>query len=189
MQPPPPPRAQECLRTFTRHTEAVVAIAWLPSGNAFVSAGADRQICIWGDGGEVLHAWHGTRVTDLAVHHASSQLIASSQRGIHMCPMPTLRPMPTIPTATPTSHTTIFPDLPTSQSGDVRSSIGEAEWPSAPFPSALWAATDKPLTSLNLSRDTCHALVNTASDEVHLFDLQSQGLRKRYACAQRLSNA
>lgn len=73
-----------CVRTYSRHTESVACVAWLPCGRGFVSASADRSVMLWGVGGEVLHTWHGARVTDLAVSADGVRLVAASESGVRV---------------------------------------------------------------------------------------------------------
>lgn len=56
-----------------------------------------------------------------------------------------------------------------------------AETPTLTVPERVWIEEEAPITSLCLSRDSRVALVNTASQEIHLWDLASQSLLRRYA--------
>ncbi|KAG8461351.1 hypothetical protein KFE25_010538 [Diacronema lutheri] len=62
-------------RLYAQHEEAVQACAWLPDGRHFISGGLDKRLLLWALDGSVLQAWHGVRVTDLALARSSGQLI------------------------------------------------------------------------------------------------------------------
>uniref|UniRef100_A0A7S0INT6 CTLH domain-containing protein n=1 Tax=Calcidiscus leptoporus TaxID=127549 RepID=A0A7S0INT6_9EUKA len=76
----------ECLRTFAKHTETVTACAWLPDGRHFVSAGVDKNVFLWSVArSEVVQAWRGPRITDLAVSHTGSLLIGVCANKVRLC--------------------------------------------------------------------------------------------------------
>jgi WD40 repeat protein len=56
-----------------------------------------------------------------------------------------------------------------------------ADTPTLTVPDELWIVEDEPITSLSLSRDGRHALVNTASQEIHLWELTHKVLAQRYS--------
>ena len=172
------PGWQERVRTFARHSESVVAISWLPSGEGFVSAGIDKALYLWGDGGRVVEAWHGTRVADMAVHHHGSHIIAASERGLTLCqisPEAASRPRGALRGA----YALLAAD------GEAYNTHASARGRDPPdthhaFPTDLYVEESVPVTALTLSRDSHYALVSTASHEVHLWDLRARALVQRY---------
>lgn len=65
-----------CVKVFTKHTDAVTSCAWLPDSYRFVSSGLDKTIYLWNIDGTLLYRWLGARVTDLAVNHLGTKIIA-----------------------------------------------------------------------------------------------------------------
>lgn len=89
----------ECLHTFSKHTDAVTACAWMPDGHHFISAGVDKKIHVWAWSGEVLQTWDGPRVNDLAVSHTGDRLIAiCSERKILICRIELAQGLPVLHT-------------------------------------------------------------------------------------------
>eukprot|EP00245_Coleochaete_scutata_P004659 TRINITY_DN17460_c0_g1_i1.p1 TRINITY_DN17460_c0_g1~~TRINITY_DN17460_c0_g1_i1.p1 ORF type:complete len:617 (+),score=102.56 TRINITY_DN17460_c0_g1_i1:313-2163(+) len=68
----------ECRRTFGRHTELVLACAWFPDGQNFVTGGNDCRMCMWNLEGTLLFEWAGGKntVTDLTVSHDGKLLVS-----------------------------------------------------------------------------------------------------------------
>ena len=61
-------RAGECLRVFEGHTEAVMTVARRARGDAFLSSGLDKTLCLCAvDRPAAAHTWHVPRLTDLLV--------------------------------------------------------------------------------------------------------------------------
>ena len=140
-------RAAECTRTYLKHSEAVTACAWLPSGDYFASAGIDKTIVLWSaSGGEAVQTWAGPRATDLGIGCGGTKLVAiCADRTIRLCSILYDNGMPRMLTSAVEAF-----------------SVGEL------------------ITSLALSADTRHLLVNVASEEVHAWDLERRQLQHKY---------
>ena len=82
----------ECLFTFVKHTAEAVALAWLPSGSQFLSGGNDQNIILWASSGQVLHIWHGVRVSDLVLDASGTQaLVSCTDKKVHQYDLKTYR--------------------------------------------------------------------------------------------------
>jgi len=165
-------RTAECLRTYARHGGAVTACAWLPDGRHFVSAGVDKNLFLWDAGsGAVLQSWHGPRCHDLAVSSDASRpsLVAiSSERKLHVVPIHFggVGPQPT--------DGVVPPPPPPKLDTEAEVVLAEAE----------------AITSLALSSDGRHVLVNVAApegaSEIHVWDLHAHQQVQRCAPARRI---
>lgn len=126
-----------------------------------IAQGVDKSILLWeARTGVVLRHWHGVRVHDLAVGSSGARLLATCERGIHVWPLdyvPGGGATAGAPAAAP-----------------------PADPPRTPVPEQLWIEESEPITSVSLSRDGRHALVNTAGPEVHLWDLARPALVHSY---------
>ena len=177
-------------RLYAQHEEAVQACAWLPDGRHFISGGLDKRLLLWALDGSVLQAWHGVRVTDLALARSSGQLIVLTadqrirwaQPLMPSCPALTARRQPPLghgrhaarrafaphialtrapPGAlAPPCARRLFPILATHDGQPRLSTAAERSLPVA-----------RPVTSCALSSDARQLLVSTASDTVELWDL------------------
>ncbi|GAA6006312.1 uncharacterized protein JCM10292_002643 [Rhodotorula paludigena] len=66
-----------CIATLTRHEYAIGALAWLPDGRGFVSGGMDSRIFFWDLSGNVIShlARCPSRIIDLAISPDGSKLV------------------------------------------------------------------------------------------------------------------
>jgi len=140
-------RSAECLRTFTKHLDAVTACAWMPDGEHFVSASVDKHLYVWSRAGNVVQTWHGPRVHDVALSQAGDKLVAiCSEKKIRICAI--TRGADGVPLLNTTDDNVI--------------------------------CEEESITSLALSRDARHVLVNVASEEIHAWDLEMKQRVHRY---------
>jgi WD40 repeat protein len=126
-----------CIRTFSRHTEFVAAVAWLPDGKHFISGGIDKNIYMMDIDGNEIYSWTCARVNDLAVSNDGKFMVV-------ICHEKKLR---------------IY-DL----EEKTEDYIQETESP----------------TSLEISSDNKHILVNISSHEIHVWDVSSKRIIQKY---------
>ncbi|KAH9066471.1 WD40 repeat-like protein [Lactarius vividus] len=167
-----------CIRTIEAHTETVSALAWVPDGSGFISGSQDRKINLWGSDGKPRDSWGITaiRITDLAVTPDFTRLVAVGEsardpvlptpRGDSVSTSTTNRNgnngnNPTPNGARTQEHLMIVYDLTTKQP-ELSVSLGGQ------------------LTSVKISSDSQYALVNHAPDEIHLWDLFTGRLARKY---------
>ena len=156
----------QCVRTFSKHTDNVTACAWLPDGRHFISAGIDKYLHLWdGTTGQPIQSWHGPRVNDLAVSHSGAHVVAiCAEKKIRIC------------------------ELGRSSEDGGAGGAGSAGGGGGGGGGAPVMRTQSEqsidevdsITSLSLSRDSRHVLVNTATDGIHNWDLQSRQLIREY---------
>ncbi|KAI0306418.1 WD40 repeat-like protein [Multifurca ochricompacta] len=155
-----------CIRTIEAHTETVSALAWVPDGSGFISGSQDRKINLWGSDGKQRDSWGITaiRITDLAVTPDFTRLVAVGESAKD----------PTLPTPRGDSNT---------------ASTASRNGNNNPTPSAprtpehlmiLSVSLGGQLTSVKISSDSQYALVNHAPDEIHLWDLFTGRLARKY---------
>ena len=161
----------ECLRTSRKHTDSVMACAWLPSGTHFVSASSDKMIVLWALSGDVLHTWSGPRVQDMGIFPSGDALIAISEHEIHMWPITHEAPSAAQAAVQGAAMGAVAID-----------GVGSATCPEIHVSDISEAVMTEPepITSLSLSSDGRHLLVNVASEEVHLWDTHERRLLHRY---------
>jgi len=66
----------ELLRTFKEHESTVVAAAWFPDGQRFVTAGYDKRTVIWDTDGKILNIVKDLRVHDLVATSDGEYLVS-----------------------------------------------------------------------------------------------------------------
>ncbi|PPQ72113.1 hypothetical protein CVT24_002424 [Panaeolus cyanescens] len=154
--------------TLDKHSETVTAISWLPDGSGFISGGLDRRIIIWNADGKVRDSWGTTtiRLTDLAVTPDYTHIIAVGMES-------------DIP--------------PRGQNGDGSSvaTNGASPVPSKTHKIIVYDAATKEvksltrlegeLTSVQVSQDSQYALINHSPNEVHLWDIHTGRIARKYA--------
>ncbi|KAI0273432.1 WD40 repeat-like protein [Gloeopeniophorella convolvens] len=163
-----------CIRTIDAHTETVSALAWVPDGSGFISGSQDRKINLWGSDGKQRDSWGITpiRITDLAVTPDFTRLVAvggSAKDSTLPTPRGDSAPTasrnggnnPTPGASRAPEHLMIVYDLATKQP-------------------ELSVALGGQLTSVKISSDSRYALVNHAPDEIHLWDLSTGRLTRKY---------
>ncbi|KAH9050611.1 WD40 repeat-like protein [Lactarius hengduanensis] len=156
-----------CIRTIEAHTETVSALAWVPDGSGFISGSQDRKINLWGSDGKLRDSWGITaiRITDLAVTPDFTRLVAVGESAKDPPPPQTETDNnsnnPTPNDARTQEHLMIVYDLTTKQP-ELSVSLGGQ------------------LTSVKISSDSQYALVNHAPDEIHLWDLFTGRLARKY---------
>lgn len=164
------------IRTIEAHTEPVSALAWVPDGSGFISASQDRKINLWGSDGKQRDSWGitATRIIDLAVTPDYTRLVAIGESARD-------------------------PILPTSRSDAAAGSAANRSGSNNTAPSSARTleylmivydlTTKQPelsvslggqLTSVKISSDSQYALVNHAPDEIHLWDLFTGRLARKY---------
>ncbi|KAF8503401.1 WD40 repeat-like protein [Russula emetica] len=164
------------IRTIEAHTEPVSALAWVPDGSGFISASQDRKINLWGSDGKQRDSWGitATRIIDLAVTPDFTRLVAIGESAKD-------------------------PILPTPRSDAAASSTANRNGNNNAAPNGprtleylmiVYDLTTKQpelsvslggqLTSVKISSDSQYALVNHAPDEVHLWDLFTGRLARKY---------
>ncbi|KZV92176.1 WD40 repeat-like protein [Exidia glandulosa HHB12029] len=164
-----------CIRELKKHDEPVSSLVYLPDGAGFVSGGMDRKIIIWDNDGSIRDAWPlaPIRVCDLTVSPDGNRLVAvgllrsseSATGSNSSLPLGAAgsngvgNTQPT-PATSPKRKIVVY-DLKTRQELNVIEVIGE-------------------LTSVRVSRDSRYAIINHAPDEVHLWDLQSGRLARKF---------
>ncbi|KAG5643231.1 hypothetical protein DXG03_001315 [Asterophora parasitica] len=161
-----------CIRSLEQHTETVTALAWLPDDSGFISAGLDRSIMHWDVDGNLRDRWAATdiRITDLAVTPDFMRVVTV---GIHHIPVNV-------------AETGSGRDA---QSGDAAAAGAAAARASENRLVVYDLATrqiessirlEGELTSVKVSQDSRFALINHAPDEVHLWDLYTGRLSRKF---------
>ncbi|KIY43516.1 WD40 repeat-like protein [Fistulina hepatica ATCC 64428] len=140
------------------HSDTVTALAWLPHGREFFSAGLDKKIILWDSDGMEKEVWSESeiRIVDLAVTPDQARLIAV---GINALPPPpdfSLQPRnSTTPATLPDSineYKVVVYKLATKE---IEQTIRMSD----------------EMTSVKISANSQFALVNHAPDEIQLLDL------------------
>ncbi|KAF9052998.1 WD40 repeat-like protein [Panaeolus papilionaceus] len=158
----------QLMDTLDRHSETVTAISWLPDGSGFISGGLDRKIIIWNTDGQVRDSWGTTtiRLTDLAVTPDYTHIVAVGMES-------------DIP--------------PRAQNGDASSvaTNGTPPNPSRTHKIIVYDVSTKDtksltrldgeLTSVQISQDSQYALINHSPNEVHLWDIHSGRVARKYS--------
>ncbi|KAH9833011.1 WD40 repeat-like protein [Rhodofomes roseus] len=160
-----------CVRSLEAHTDVVTALAWLPDGSGFISGGLDRKIILWDADGKQRDSWGQSpiRVTDLTVTPDFTRLVA-----VGMYDVPASGPGVT---ATPENG---------NQSGAGRSAENRViVYDLLTKQPQLFIPVDGELTSVEVSDDSRYALINRAPEanapcEIHLWDLESERVARRY---------
>ncbi|KAH9930616.1 WD40 repeat-like protein [Fomitopsis serialis] len=161
-----------CVRSLEAHSDVVTALAWLPDGSGFISGGLDRKIILWDADGKQRDSWGQTpiRVTDLTVTPDFTRLVA-----VGMYDVPTNVPGPT---ATPPENG--------NQPGAGRTAENRViVYDLLTKQPQLFIPVDGELTSVEVSEDSRYALINRAPEpnapcEIHLWDLESERIARRY---------
>jgi len=65
----------QLLKRLKKHTSTVVAAAWFPAGDRFVTGGYDKRTVIWNTDGEVLRVIQDIRINDLVVTGDGEHLV------------------------------------------------------------------------------------------------------------------
>ncbi|KDQ33398.1 hypothetical protein PLEOSDRAFT_1073660 [Pleurotus ostreatus PC15] len=168
-----------CFRTIDGHSDVVTALAWLPDDSGFISGSLDRKVIRWDREGRQRDSWGTTaiRVTDLAVTPDFTRLVTigmdyvpphsvtvidanprGSMAGSHggEAPMGTPQSVPKKP-----DNRMVIYDLATKQAESSIRLEGE-------------------LTSVKISQNSQYALINHSPDEIHLWDLHTGRLTRKF---------
>ncbi|KDQ60900.1 hypothetical protein JAAARDRAFT_55637 [Jaapia argillacea MUCL 33604] len=167
------------IRALDAHNDTVTSLAWLPDGSGFISGGLDRKIILWDADGKQRDTWGTTsiRVTDLAITPDFTRVVAvgmhylaslpssgGNGRGESVTP-PTggggAHPHNATNGSTGSENRMIIYDLATKQT---EASI----------------RLDGELTSVKISYDSQFALINQAPDEIHLWDLSTGRIARKF---------
>ncbi|KAG5338183.1 hypothetical protein C0989_008032 [Termitomyces sp. Mn162] len=162
-----------CTKTLDIHRETVTALAWLPDGTGFISGGLDRNIVLWDIEGNIRDKWGetGIRITDLAITPDFSCLVTVGMQHL---------PFGIINEGITGREV---------QSGDA-AAAGAAAARASENRMVIYDLTTKQiessirlegeLTSVKISQDSRFALINHAPDEIHLWDLDTGRLSRKY---------
>ncbi|KAI0032289.1 WD40 repeat-like protein [Vararia minispora EC-137] len=170
-----------CIRSIeTAHTETVSALAWVPDGSGFVSGSQDRKIILWGADGKQRDSWGFTpiRITDLAISADYTRLVAVGE----CAPSPSALGGPSSSredSATPPAPgRTAFAGATSSSPrlGEYQMIVYDPRTKQMDFAVPL----EGQLTSVKISADSRYALINNAPDEIHLWDLLTQRMVRKY---------
>ncbi|KAI0312503.1 WD40 repeat-like protein [Amylostereum chailletii] len=167
-----------CTRTIdSAHTDTVSALAWLPDGSGFVSGSQDRKIIIWGTDGKQRHAWSPTsiRITDLAVTPDFTRLVAVGESATSSSAH-NYTPPARGDSITPPGPGSRGAPASVSGSGDYLMIVYDI----ATKEPAISIALEGQLTSVKISEDSQYALINHAPDEIHLWDLSTGQMARKY---------
>ncbi|KAF4576667.1 hypothetical protein EYR40_000914 [Pleurotus pulmonarius] len=168
-----------CFRTIDGHSDVVTALAWLPDDSGFISGSLDRKVIRWDREGRQRDSWGTTaiRVTDLAVTPDFTRLVTigmdyvpphsvtvidanprASMAGSHggEAPLSTPQNVPKKP-----DNRMVIYDLATKQAESSIRLEGE-------------------LTSVKISQNSQYALINHSPDEIHLWDLHTGRLTRKF---------
>jgi len=161
-----------CIRTLEEHRETVTDMSWLPDGSGFISGSLDRKIIIWDLDG-MRDAWDPTaiRITDLGLTPDSKHLVvvgmeclsntAPSMDTIQSSGVQaTLLAPPTV-NAAPVTRLIVF-DFATKQ---IESS----------------ARLEGEFTSMQITQDSQHVLINHSPNEVYLWDIHTGEIARKYS--------
>ncbi|KAG2077968.1 WD40 repeat-like protein [Suillus decipiens] len=162
------------IKTLDNHAETVSALVWLPDGSGFMTGSLDRKIMLWDMEGELRESWNdiAIRVTDAAVTPDMTRLVAV---GMGYKPPPAL------------ARANVRDASPPIVSND----NGNAVWPRSPENRMIIydlktgqveqsVHMEGELTSVNISEDSRHALINHVPDEIHLWDLEESRLAHKF---------
>ncbi|KZT26589.1 WD40 repeat-like protein [Neolentinus lepideus HHB14362 ss-1] len=168
-----------CIRVLKEHTDTVTSLAWLPDGSGFISGGLDRKIILWDADGKRRDTWGTTsiRVTDLAVTPDFSRVVAV---GMHY-----LAPSAAGSTTGSGRSESITP--PTGGGGARPNNTASREsenrmliYDLATKQTEASIRLDGETTSVKISPDSQYALINQAPDEIHLWDLSTCRVVRRF---------
>ncbi|KAL1755957.1 WD40-repeat-containing domain protein [Schizophyllum commune] len=155
-----------CIRMLDKHTETVTSLEWLPDGSGFLSGGLDRQIIRWDPEGRKIDAWNeaAVRVTDLAVTPDCRRIVVVGLIGVP-----------------PVEGRTV------SGSGGGNMTLDDLVdqhkmivYDMATKQEELTLPLEGDLSSVKISSDGQYALVNHAPNEIHLYDLNTGRLTRKY---------
>ncbi|TFK37168.1 WD40-repeat-containing domain protein [Crucibulum laeve] len=142
-----------CQRTLSRHIDTVTALAWIPMGSGFLSGGLDSRIIHWDSTGQQLQTWeHQYRIVDFAVSPDATQLVVIGLDIDSSGHTSSLRP----------SSALVIYNLPKKQ---LESSVPLEGEP----------------TSLTLTNDGSHALINLGPDGLYLWDVKTNERARKYS--------
>ncbi|KAA1469347.1 WD40 repeat-like protein [Dentipellis sp. KUC8613] len=169
-----------CIRTLDAHTETVSALAWVPDGSGFISGSQDRKIILWGSDGKQRDSWGitGIRITDLAVTPDFTRLVAVGESATgpsSQHPAPSGRG----DTATPPvggSRNNTHANSNASRSTEYLMIVYDL----ATKQPEVTVVLEGQLTSVKISDDSQYALINHAPDEVHLWDISTGRMARKY---------
>lgn len=170
-----------CIRTLEDHTETVTAISWLPDGTGFITGALDRKVIIWDADGKVRDAWNPTaiRLTDLAVTPDFTRLVAIGME------VPSILSPASEPTQSRGAQTGDASSISGGNSGPVAQAGAKATHRMIVFDLATKETESSTrlegdLTSVQTSQDSQYALINHAPNEVHLWDLHTGRVTRKY---------
>ncbi|TFK54698.1 WD40 repeat-like protein [Heliocybe sulcata] len=167
-----------CIRVLKEHTDTVTSLAWLPDGSGFISGGLDRKIILWDADGKRRDTWGATsiRVTDLAVTPDFSRVVAV---GMHYsapsAPGSTTGPGRSESITPPTGGGGARPNT-ASRESENRMIIYDL----ATKQTEASIRLDGETTSVKISPDSQYALINQAPDEIHLWDLSTCRVARKF---------
>ncbi|TRM62529.1 WD40-repeat-containing domain protein [Schizophyllum amplum] len=159
-----------CIRLLEEHSETVTSLEWLPDGSGFVSGGLDRQIIRWDAAGGKIDSWDeaAVRVTDLAVTPDCRRLVVVGLIGV-----PPLEPSRDGRTVSGSGGGNMtLEDLVDQHKMIVYDLITQEE--------EMTLSLEGDLSSVKISSDCQFALINHAPNEIHLYDLISGRLTRKF---------
>jgi WD40 repeat protein len=156
------------IREEIAHTGVVSALVWLPDDSGFVSAGMDKRIIVWDSTGIQVKPWgpQTIRIFDMALTPDGTKLVA-----VGMVPPPPITSTPSMPdgqTAAINGHVSM------------RAERRIVVFDFATGVELLAIPMTGELTSVKVSDDSKFALINHAPDEVHLWDLTTGRMARKY---------
>ncbi|EPQ57967.1 WD40 repeat-like protein [Gloeophyllum trabeum ATCC 11539] len=167
-----------CIRVLKEHSDTVTSLAWLPDGTGFISGGLDRKIILWDVDGNRRDSWGTTsiRVTDLAVTPDFTRVVAVGMHYLAPTGLASSTGASRSESSTPpTGGGGARPNPPTRDSEnrmiiyDLASKQTEAS-----------IRLDGETTSVKISPDSQYALINQAPDEIHLWDLSTCRIARKF---------
>ncbi|KDQ07069.1 hypothetical protein BOTBODRAFT_120606 [Botryobasidium botryosum FD-172 SS1] len=147
----------------------VSSLQWLPDNSGFVSGSMDRRIIFWDRDGKRTDTWGPTsiRITDMAISPDGSRLVATGM--LHN---------PALASATPSTSSLNLPNGTSSNPSTLTKRIVIYDMHTKQEEASIPQSGE--LTSVQISSDSQYALINRSVDEVHLWDLNSKRMVRRY---------
>ncbi|KAI0053876.1 WD40 repeat-like protein [Auriscalpium vulgare] len=167
-----------CIRTIEAHADTVSALAWVPDGSGFISGSQDCKITLWGPDGKQRDSWGLTaiRIIDLAVTPDFTRLVAVGESVAGTSPTPLARG----DAATPPVSTGRSGAATVSNSSGAHGEHQMVVYNLSTKQQELSIALEGQLTSVKISEDSQYALVNHAPDEIHLWDITTGRMARKY---------
>jgi len=69
---------------FTKHTDEVTSVAWLPDGKSFITISPDKNLYVWDLFGNVVRTWTVPRAYTVAINPFGTKVLVVCLETIHI---------------------------------------------------------------------------------------------------------